>query len=159
MGMSATQPMMSAPMMAPQYGSPVIGSPVIGMPAPITGGFPESPLLAPAAGGTDYGTMTPPPGTLGQTYRRYTRPIPTEKHPRAAMLEVFHVAKGLKLTVHGMDGFLDKEGVWHFETEKPLLPGTTNIRKVLVFDKEGFLVEDMVRSVRLIPDRIVELEY
>lgn len=120
------------------------------IPVPTGGGMYPGPAL---------GGVAPPPGTLGYTYRRYTRPVPEDRHPRTAMLEVYGVPAGLKLTVHGMDGFVDAKGVWRFETEKPPVTGLSLVRQVLVWNEDGSLNQPLVRSIRLIQGRIVELDY
>lgn len=113
----------------------------------------------PGGGPGSLAPVAPPPGTLGYTYRRYTRPVPTDLHPRTAMLEVYGAPSGVRLTVHGTDGFADEKGVWHFQTETPPVPGLSLVRKVLVWNDDGSLNQPLIRTVRLIPGRIVELDY
>ncbi|MEX0716944.1 MAG: hypothetical protein WD066_10165 [Planctomycetaceae bacterium] len=103
--------------------------------------------------------VLPPPGTLGTTYTRTSRPIPEDKHPRMAMLEVRGVA-GREVTVAGMKGYKADDGVWHFETEKPLVPGAAPfIHEVRARDPADTSGAGDLRVVRLIPARIVTLDY
>lgn len=146
-GPRATQP--ALPPSAPRRGPFAPGLPFE------TGAMPPGP--APRHLG--HSIPGPPPGTLGLTYRRWTRAIPRTEHPRDAMLEVYHLPEGMTPRVEGMEGFVDQNGAWIFQTIDPLIPGIPNVRTVLVFDPAGFLVEDHVRWIRLIPDRIVELDY
>lgn len=103
--------------------------------------------------------LNPPPGTLGNTYRVKTRRTPTNKHPRLGMLMVSGLQPGLKVTVWDMDGFSNDQQVWHFETKSPLIPGLTHVYRVVVWDAQGRVLEPALRTVRLIPGRIVELKY
>ncbi|MCA9032532.1 MAG: hypothetical protein KDA69_05395 [Planctomycetaceae bacterium] len=110
--------------------------------------------------------LTPPPGTLGRTYQLRSRPVPTDTHPRAGMLDL-RVKGATKIIVHDMnefriedrmDGFQDKDDptLFHF-TSEPLLPGLPHIYRVEVHtdSPEGPLVEE--RYIRLIMGRIVTL--
>lgn len=103
--------------------------------------------------------ISPPQGTLGRTYRVKTRRTPTTKHPRLGMLVVSGLQPGLKVTVWDMEGFSNDQHVWHFETKSPLIPGLAHVYRVVVWDAEGKVMEPALRTVRLIPGRIVELKY
>lgn len=131
--------------------------------------------------------MGPPPGTLGRTYRRLTRPIPDDLHPRAGLLEIripedvlnreLSVPDStMSATARGMEGYLGDDGLWHLEA-KELLPGIPHVYdiafrvirvEVQSERKYGRMVHRHVeipirhlgyRTVRLIPGRIVELTY
>ena len=110
----------------------------------------------------------PPPGTLGQTYQIPSRPVPVEKHPRAAMIDV-HVPGATKVIVHGMnpfrsdeqlDGFQDPTNptVWHFESQ-PLIPGQAHIYRVEAHVAGMTGISSEERYVRLIMGRLVQLTY
>lgn len=104
--------------------------------------------------------VAPPPGTLGMTYRQPSRLIPEDKHPRLGMIEVKSVPRDAEVSIKGMEGYFGKDGIWHFESEKPLLPGIPHIYlvKVVCFTSDGQEKTD-VRTFRLIPGRIVSLSY
>lgn len=137
----------------------------------------------------DLRPLTPPPGNLGRTYRVPTRSIPVDKHPRIGMLEVVPPVHPdarkteageiyVKLSATGMNAYLDDDdNRWHLETEHPMIPGNP-----LIFDVQAELVrvETVVetkwgkkyekqiekvlehlgyRTVRLIPGRIVEIDW
>lgn len=113
--------------------------------------------------------LTPPPGTLGQTYQLRSDPVPADKHPRAGMI-VIHAPGATDVLVQEtnnfrtrdkLDGFEDQNhrGTWHFESIM-LLPGQTNIHRVAAIyptdDGEGSRVE--IRYVRFIMGRVVYLD-
>ena len=106
----------------------------------------------------------PPPGTLTITYRQPSRPVPRDKHPRTGMLDVWNVPAGIKVTVENLNGYRGKDGVWHFETGRPLVPGIPHIYRVHIGPQPvrtyatRFATGDM-RTVRLIRGRIVDLRY
>jgi hypothetical protein len=107
--------------------------------------------------------VTPPPGTVGYTYRRPSRPIPLEKHPRIAMLEV-RIDGEAEVTVDHLvdsdvEGFEGNDGLWHFETKKPLTPGLPRIVAIKAKRIVNGAVVNDVRYVRLIPGRIVDIEF
>jgi len=127
-----------------------------GPPVPPTPSTQPSPLrLAPVG---------PPPGTLTKTYRQPSRLIPEDRHPRTGMLDVWNVPAGVKVTVKNMKGHLGKDCVWHFETERPLVPGIPHIYRVRIGTQpvptysNRFATGD-VRTIRLIRGRIVDLRY
>ncbi len=166
-------------------GPPVRG-PMPGPPMPHVerGMMPPQPMANPSVVAVD---MLRPPGTLGMTYRVKTREIPDEMHPRAAMLEVtvpsaaelgevVEANTRVKVTVPGMDGNIDEDGIWRFDV-KALVPGVPHIYDVIfelvriesrIEDRHGrqytvdyeVKIKDLgYRKVRLIPGRIVELKY
>jgi len=109
--------------------------------------------------------VTPPPGTLGVTYARQSWPIPADRHPRVAMLDVRAPAGATNVRVFTtyeyreedeIDGFRDPHDpcVWHFET-RPLIPGIPHVYRVEA--QAGTCVD--ARLVRLIRGRRVTLEY
>lgn len=109
--------------------------------------------------------LAPPPGTLGRTYYRATRMIPAYKHPRVGMLDV-HIANAASVHVYHespfreedlVDGYQDyrDDTLWRFES-KPLIPGIAQIYKVVATDDIG---QRRIRYVRLIPGRVVDLDF
>lgn len=112
---------------------------------------------------------TPPPGTIGQTFKLPSRPVPVEKHPRVGMLDV-KVADAKSIIVHDMnamrtedtiDGFKDAidKDIWHFET-KPLYPGLDHIYRIQVtFEEPAGKERKAEKYVRLIMGRVVELTF
>jgi hypothetical protein len=104
--------------------------------------------------------VLPPPGTLGKTYLRTSWPIPKDEHPRTAIIQID--APGVsEIEFEGladMEGFERPDGLWIFRTERPLLPGVPHIYHV----KAGYRGKEPhweVRTVRLIPGRVVTLEF
>ena len=69
-------------------------------------------------------------GTLGHTYTRVSHPIPLDKHPRTAMLAVKDNGTVPYLTVGVMGGVKMKNGIWLFESTRPLDPGACQIVRV-----------------------------
>lgn len=125
---------------------PYAPSPYAGMPAPP----PPRPPLPP---------VLPPPGTLGRTYLQPSRPIPDNLHPRMGVLEVYGVGDR-EVTVDGMKGFRDDDGVWRFESKAPLVPGVLPlIYEVRARTPSSPAGNEDVRVVRLIPGRIVRLDF
>jgi hypothetical protein len=105
--------------------------------------------------------VLPPPGTLGQTYQRQSWPIPKDEHPRTAIIEV--TAAGFtEMRVDGladMEGFQRPDGAWVFKSKQPLTPGVAHIYYVKAGYKNSPNEKWDVRTVRLIPGRVVTLEY
>ena len=104
--------------------------------------------------------VLPPPGTLGRTYLRTSWPIPKNEHPRTAIIQID--APGVsEIEIDGladMEGFQRLDGLWIFKSERPLLPGVRQIYDV----KAGYRGKEPhweVRTVRLIPGRVVTLEF
>lgn len=112
-------------------------------------------------------TPSPPPGTIGKTFKLPSRPVPVEKHPRVGMLDV-RVVDAHDVIVHDMnamrtedtiDGFKDakEENIWHFES-KPLYPGLDHIYRIqATFKNPDGSDRKEERYVRLIMGRVVEL--
>jgi hypothetical protein len=99
-----------------------------------------------------------PPGTLGRTYDLCSRPLPEDAHPRNAGLEI-RSADVTRIDVERMDGYLGEDGLWHFLSEKPWIPGRPAIVTVVIERvTDGTPIKD-VRIVRLIPGRILSLEF
>jgi len=100
-----------------------------------------------------------PPGTLGQTYFRVSHPVPLDKHPRTAMLAVKDSGKVPYLTVGIMGGIKMKNGIWLFESTRPLDPGACQIVRVEARETPQDVEPYATRFVRLIPGRIVYLDF
>lgn len=101
----------------------------------------------------------PPPGTLGSTYSRASHPIPEDEHPRSAMLAVRDHRAVKYLKVQRMGGFRMQNDIWLFETERPLFPGQENIVRVEARKDKNDIQPFKVKFVRLIPGRIVYLDF
>ena len=112
---------------------------------------------------------TPPPGTIGQTFKLPSRPVPVEKHPRVGMLDM-KIVDAYNVIVHDMnamrtedtiDGFKDakEKNIWHFES-KPLYPGLDHIYRVQAnFKNPDGTERKAEKYVRLIMGRVVELTF
>lgn len=158
------------PQPMPAYAAPSAPLPMTNViqaaPGPVA-----DPYSAVLGGGTVYsgvmaGTIVPPPGTLGQTYQRSSRPVPADKHPRAGMLDV-RAPGATDVAVYDVenyraedrvDGFRNQDDreLWHFES-KPLIPGLTHIYRVVVRRGTGNNFEE--KYVRLIMGRVVSVEF
>ncbi len=104
--------------------------------------------------------LTPmPPGTLGQTYTRPSHPIPLDEHPRTAMLAVRDRGKVPYLSVLTMGGVKMKSGIWLFESTRPLDPGACQIVRVEARETPQDIEPYSTKFVRLIPGRIVYLDF
>ena len=99
------------------------------------------------------------PGTLGQTYQRRTHAIPEDKHPRTAMLAVRDRSAVDHLSVQRMNGFRMSDGVWLYETNRPLTSLTENIVRVEARHEVEDVEPHKTMFVRLIPGRIVYLDF
>ena len=82
------------------------------------------------------------PGTLGLTYRRPTKRVPFDKHPRIGLIEIavskstfrsLEPGEEIKITVEDeaghfeeLEGYFGDDDKWHFES-KPLYPGIPHI--------------------------------
>jgi hypothetical protein len=108
----------------------------------------------PAYGNVDRFGYGPPPGTLGQTYKRRTRLIDDAKHPRIGIVEV-NLPEHVDVTAKGLKTKWDGK-VWRLESD-PLIPGVPHIYEVKASWGEG--TEPQVRTVRLIMGRIVDVEF
>lgn len=128
--------------------------------APMMIGAPGTPMVMASAflGGT-LDSIAPPPGTLGQTYQRLSHPIPEDEHPRTAMLAVNDGGNREYLSIRGMGGFRMKNGIWLFETNSPLVHGVENIVRVEARRTPEDVAPFESRFVRLIPGRIVYLDF
>lgn len=100
-----------------------------------------------------------PPGTVGETYTRPSHPIPNDKHPRTAMLAVRDVGGAPLLSTQNMGGFRMKNGIWLFESERPLDPGVCQIVRVEARKTDADIEPFAMKFVRLIPGRIVYLDF
>ena len=100
-----------------------------------------------------------PPGTLGETYTRVSYPVPLDKHPRTGMLAVKDNGKVPYMTVAVMGGLKMKNGIWLFESTRPLDPGVCQIVRVEARETPQDISPYATRFVRLIPGRIVFLEF
>jgi len=123
----------------------------------LSGNAPQPTAIA-APGTNRYG-LTPPPGTLSQTYQRRTTLMPDDKHPRDAMIEV-HLPENVDVTARGLKPKWTGE-VWQLTTQEPLLPGRPHIYAIRADwrDKSGEITKTEVRWVRLIMGRVVELDF
>ena len=99
------------------------------------------------------------PGTVGQTYSRTSHPIPEDKHPRTAMLAVRDHGRCTNLAAQRMSGFRMSNGVWLFETNRPLTTWTEDIIRVEARGDPHDIHPSAVRFVRLIPGRLVYLDF
>ncbi|HIE97194.1 MAG: hypothetical protein ABGZ53_27775 [Fuerstiella sp.] len=99
------------------------------------------------------------PGTLGETYTKTSHRIPEDKHPRLGMLAVRDNRVLAHLSVQKMSGFRMESGVWLFETDKPLVTWTENIVRIEAREEPEDVEPHTVRFVRLIPGRLVYLDF
>ena len=100
-----------------------------------------------------------PPGTLGQTYSRPSHPVPIDEHPRTGMLAVRESGSIPFMSVHNMGGIKMKSGIWLFESKRPLDPGACQIVRVEARQTASDIEPYATRFVRLIPGRIVYLDF
>lgn len=100
-----------------------------------------------------------PPGTVGETYFRTSHRIPEDKHPRIGMLAVRDKGAAKLMTVERMGGFRMKNGIWLFESSRPLDPGVSQIVRVEARNTAKDVEPYETRWVRLIPGRIVYLDF
>lgn len=100
-----------------------------------------------------------PPGTLGETYSRTSHRIPEDKHPRTGMLAVRDKGSAKLMTVERMGGFRMKNGIWLFESSRPLDHGVSQIVRVEARNTAKDVEPYETRWVRLIPGRIVYLDF
>ncbi len=104
--------------------------------------------------------LTPtPPGTVGQTYVRKSHPVPSDEHPRTGMLAVRDSGTVPFMSVQNMGGIKMKSGIWLFESHRPLDPGACQIVRVEARYSEKDIEPYETRFVRLIPGRIVYLDF
>jgi hypothetical protein len=100
-----------------------------------------------------------PPGTVGQTYSRPSHPVPVDEHPRTGMLAVRDDGSIPFLSVQNMGGIKMKSGIWLFESRRPLDPGVCQIVRVEARQTAADIEPYSTRFVRLIPGRIVYLDF
>jgi hypothetical protein len=100
-----------------------------------------------------------PPGTLGQSYYRISHPVPGDEHPRSGMLAVRDNGRNEFLSVQTMGGVRMKSGIWLFESQRPLDPGVCQIVRVEARENPRDIEPYATKFVRLIPGRIVYLEF
>ena len=100
-----------------------------------------------------------PPGTVGQTYSRSSHPVPVDEHPRTAMLAVRDDGSIPFLSVQNMGGIKMKSGIWLLESRRPLDPGACQIVRVEARKTAADIEPYATRFVRLIPGRIVYLDF
>lgn len=147
---------------SPQYQPTPVRIDPSPQPATPPGGQPPSLASpAPARVAKPGWVVVPPPGTLGQTYQRQSWPIPKNEHPRTAIIQV--TAPGFtQMEVDGladMEGFQRPDGAWIFKSKQALTPGVPHIYYVKAGYKNNENNTWDVRTVRLIPGRVVTLEY
>lgn len=100
-----------------------------------------------------------PPGTIGETYTRTSHRIPVDKHPRTGMLAVRDNNAAKFMSVEKMGGFRMKNGVWLFESDRPLEPGVSQIVRIEARHTPNDVEPHATKFVRLIPGRIVYLDF
>jgi hypothetical protein len=105
------------------------------------------------------GIIAPPPGTIGDTYTRVSHPIPEDEHPRTAMLAVRDHRTAKYLRVQRMGGFRMQNDIWLFESSQPLFPGQDHVVRVEARQDSADIQPYKVKFVRLIPGRIVYLDF
>ncbi len=133
----------------------------ISMAMPSYGGFAiAQPMLAPMSIAPIELALVPgPPGTVGQTYSRPSHPVPSDEHPRTAMLAVRDNGTVPFLSVNNMAGIKMKSGIWLFESRRPLDPGACQIVRVESRTTSADVEPYSTKFVRLIPGRIVYLDF
>ena len=125
-------------------------------PLPSVHGQPEAGAVSGPLAGTDRYGIAPPAGTLGQTYQRRSRLIDDEKHPRMAGVDV-HLSENYDVSAKGLKAKWTGT-VWHLSNEA-LLPGIPHIYEVKVeWGPEGAKQHE-IRTIRLIMNRVVDLEF
>ncbi len=112
------------------------------------------PHLAPQYGATDRFGFAPPPGTLGQTYKRRSRRLEEAKHPRVGVVEV-RLPENVDVTATGLKSKWTGK-LWRLESD-PLVPGIPHIYEIKASWGAG--ADPQVRTVRLIMGRIVDLDF
>ncbi len=105
---------------------------------------------------TDRFGIAPPPGSLGRTYYRRTKPIDEKKHPRVGIVQV-HLSENYDISSPGMKAKWTGK-YWELESD-PLLPGLPHIVEVAAeWGPEGARQRE-VRTIRLIMGRIIDVEF
>ena len=126
------------------------------------GGHMQGDIVEPAMAAGAYGVGElgiAPKGTIGQTYTRVSHPVPMDKHPRTGMLAVKDNGSVPYLSVGVMGGIKMKNGIWLFESTRPLDVGACQIVRVEARETPQDIEPYATRFVRLIPGRIVYLEF
>lgn len=162
-----TEPVPTAPNAAAQ--DPAGAEPAGSEPAGLDPVLPEPAVAEPVVVGEEPRVLAEPPrrhspgqippGTLGRTYYRRSHPVPADKHPRTAMLAVRDHGCIPVLSVRDMGGFRMKSGVWLLESERPLDPGVSHVVRVEARRSAQEIEPYDCRFVRLIPGRIVYLDF
>ncbi|WP_040592571.1 hypothetical protein [Schlesneria paludicola] len=132
-------------------------SPYSGGAAPGVNGVPlhgDGTPITSVPGVVDRFGIAPPPGTLGQTYKRRSRLLEDTKHPRVGVVEVY-LPENVDVTAKGLKSKWTGK-VWRLESDS-LIPGIPHIYEIRASWGEG--TEPQVRTVRLIMGRIVDLEF
>lgn len=103
--------------------------------------------------------MAPPPGTLGRTYQQRSRIFDDEKNPRMGAVDVF-LPEDIDVSARGMKSVWTGKH-WRLEAKDPLLPGVPHIYAIKAErkNKEGEVLSTDVRWIRLIPGRVVDLQF
>jgi hypothetical protein len=136
---------MAQPMMAPMAMNPVMMG--------------EMPMGHMGVGNIELPLSPMPPGTVGQTYSRPSHPVPVDEHPRTGMLAVRDNGTIPFLSVQNMGGIKMKSGIWLFESRRPLDPGACQIVRVEARYTSADVEPYETRFVRLLPGRIVYLDF
>jgi hypothetical protein len=129
---------------------------VMAMPIPAFSGMV---MAQPVMSGSVFADIWTPPGTPGETYERPSHPVPIDKHPRVGMLAVRDNGEAPLITVRDMGGFRMKNGIWLFESVRPLDPGACQIVRVESRTSVKDIEPTATKFVRLIPGRIVYLDF
>lgn len=120
-----------------------------GTPSSVSPSLTGSPVVL-----TDRFGVAPPPGTLGQTYKRRSSLIDESKHPRVGIVDVY-LPESVDVTAQGLKSKWTGK-VWRLESDS-LMPGVPHIYEVKASWGEG--TQPQVRTVRLIMGRVVDLEF
>lgn len=128
----------------------------VAMPVPAFSAMVAAPPILAGAAFVDAPSL---PGTVGETYDRPSHPVPIEKHPRVGMLAVRDNGSAPLITVRDMGGFRMKNGIWLFESHRPLDHGVPQIVRVEARMTVKDIEPTATKFVRLIPGRIVYLDF
>lgn len=158
-------PNFAAPPVAPSPADPA-GSPVMVAPLQVAPGMTMQ--TAPEAGvtvrqgvpvaTTNLDGLAPPPGTLGTTYKRRSRLVPDDKHPRTGIVDLWNVPESADISARGLKPRWYNDH-WRLESEVPLIPGLPHIYGIQVIKEVDGQKTTDVKWVRLIMGRIVDLEF
>jgi hypothetical protein len=148
----------SAPLYQPGSPLPPVMTDGGTLPGPVQG----APLTGTTAVGSGVNrfAVSPPPGTLGQTYHRRSSLVPDDKHPRLGMVEV-NLPEDVDVSARGMKAKWTGK-VWRLETQEPLIPWVSHVYAIKAErrdKKTDEVVSTDVRWVRLIMGRVVYLEF